>query len=253
MNRLHTASTTSLITKVHKNAEEGKNKEYREEKEKKNLMAKKSWDARKNEENLVAVNSQKVQFLSRVGQQRRKRPFNEIDTSTFMKNFKMLQFRIYPDFDRSALVDCNASRNPAFNSSPQTLLEDSPCIVDTTSGNSSESSSQDINDDPGHKKIRRIPDEEKDEKYREKRRRNNLAAKKSRDARKEKEDKVAECSKILLERVTNLEEKRNYMNEITNERQLKLDSIKDSLYRFREKCEEDVKQEFEEIFREFLS
>lgn len=44
---------------------------------------------------------------------------------------------------------------------------------------------------------RPIPDEQKDEKYFERRKRNNEAAKKSRDARKIREDRVSPCYKIF--------------------------------------------------------
>lgn len=45
---------------------------------------------------------------------------------------------------------------------------------------------------------RPIPDEQKDEKYFERRKRNNEAAKKSRDARKIREDRVRYYEKLLL-------------------------------------------------------
>lgn len=49
-----------------------------------------------------------------------------------------------------------------------------------------------------------IPDDQKDEKYYERRKRNNQAAKKSRDARKIREDNVSKSRVILLQEQENI-------------------------------------------------
>ncbi|GBL85183.1 hypothetical protein AVEN_222678-1 [Araneus ventricosus] len=179
---------------------------------------------------------------------RRKRPFDEINIPAIMKDLGISESAADLDlapFSSSAHCNssniagtgCNASTDLAIMNPPlQTLIQDSPCTVNGSSGNLNESLTRDTNDEPDRKKIRRIPEEEKDEKYLEKRRKNNSAAKKSKGAGKKKDD-LAICYKELLELKVTLETRYKMLYENFTFKEQRLDMVIGNLISFREKCE----------------
>ncbi|CAL1294993.1 unnamed protein product [Larinioides sclopetarius] len=189
--------------------------------------------------------------------QKKQRPFKNIDPSVLMQHLPIAQTEEALNYDPSPSSTYNSptikhaeSNGPtAMDTSPQ-LSPDSPCLVNGSSGN--ESLPQEINDECGRKKIRRIPPEEKDEKYLEKRRKNNLAAKKSRDERRRKEDMLAVTCKGLLKMKVALEASNQILYQNLANKEQKLDMIIGRLISYREKCEGRTKEVFEETFKLFL-
>ncbi|GBL85181.1 hypothetical protein AVEN_222677-1 [Araneus ventricosus] len=189
--------------------------------------------------------------------QKKKRPFQEIDTSFLMQHLPITQTAAalnlgpFPSsaYNSTTIKYTECSGSTAMDSSPQRLCPDSPCIVNGSSGN--ESSQQDTNES-GRKKIRRIPSEEKDEKYLEKRRKNNLAAKKSRDETRKKEDILAMGCQELFDLKLELETRNKMLYENITVKEQKLYMVIGNLISFREKCEGRTKELFEETFKLFL-
>lgn len=96
----------------------------------------------------------------------------------------------------SSHTGTSTSYNPQHHSAPNTPTSPSfnraqtPSIPSTSSGHSSTHSSS-------RRRARTFPDEQKDEAYWERRRKNNEAAKRSRDARRAKEDEIAIRAALL--------------------------------------------------------
>lgn len=96
----------------------------------------------------------------------------------------------------SSHTGTSTSYNPQHNSAPNTPTTSSFSRAPTPSVPST-SSGQTITHSSSRRRARTFPDEQKDEAYWERRRKNNEAAKRSRDARRAKEDEIAIRAALL--------------------------------------------------------
>lgn len=97
----------------------------------------------------------------------------------------------------SSNTGTSTSYNPQHNSAPNTPTTSSFNNRAQTPSVPSSSSGQTITHSSSRRRARTFPDEQKDEAYWERRRKNNEAAKRSRDARRAKEDEIAIRAALL--------------------------------------------------------
>ncbi|KAF8796048.1 Hepatic leukemia factor like protein [Argiope bruennichi] len=182
-------------------------------------------------------------------------PFKKINISVLLSHIQPAS-----SLDSSSSsTQCNSSDiNYTYYSESTTMQSplqnpDYPCLVNNSFGNSDKSLFHELNGEPAVKKFRRIPPEERDAKYFERRRKNNIAAKKSRDARRNKEDSLAKTCKEYCDITIRLEAEACFLKESVRIKEQKLEEVTASLLSFRENCEGHVKDLFDETFESFLS
>uniref|UniRef100_T1IVW6 BZIP domain-containing protein n=1 Tax=Strigamia maritima TaxID=126957 RepID=T1IVW6_STRMM len=126
--------------------------------------------------------------------------------------------------DRDRDREDSEKRSPRYDEGKVEIEEDSTAALSLSPGSSPPSPSCNVSGSeiPSKKKPRELPEEFKDGAYWERRKKNNEAAKRSRDARRAREDEIAIRAAFLEQENTKLKLELSYMKNETNVLRYKL-------------------------------